>query len=98
MKKQIVKVSVTQSAKVLAVLYMVISIPIVVVLGAIGLLGGGGSALLVVILAPLIYGVVAFLGAGLAAWLYNVVANWVGGLEYSTKDVTEAPAMGVRVE
>lgn len=92
MKKQIVKVSVTQSAKVLAVLYMVMSIPIVVVLAAIGMLGGGGSALLAVVLTPLIYGVVAFLGAGLAAWLYNVVANWVGGLEYSTKDVAEVPA------
>lgn len=92
MKKQIVKVSVTQSAKVLAVLYMVMSIPIVAVLAAIGLLGGGGSALLAVILTPIIYGVLAFLGAGLAAWLYNVVANWVGGLEYCTKDVAEAPA------
>jgi hypothetical protein len=87
MKKQIVKVSVRQSAKVLAVLYMVMSIPIVVVMAAVGMLGGGGVAMFAVILAPLIYGVLAFLGTGLAAWLYNLVANWVGGLEYSTKDV-----------
>lgn len=91
MKIQIVKVSVTQSAKVLAVLYMVMSIPIVVVMAAIGLLGGGVAGMLAMLLAPLIYGVLAFLGAGLAAWLYNVVAQFVGGLEYSTKEVKEAP-------
>lgn len=92
MKKQIVKVSVTQSAKVLAVLYMVMSIPIFVVMAAFGLLGGGGVAMFAAILAPLIYGILAFLGSGLCAWLYNMVAGMVGGLECSTKDVAEAPA------
>ena len=92
MKIQIVNVSVTQSAKVLAVLYMVMSIPIVVVMAAVGMLGGGSAAMFAVLLAPLIYGVLAFLGAGLAAWLYNVVAKWVGGLEYSTKEMPDATA------
>ena len=92
MKKQIVRVSVAQSAKVLAVLYMVMSIPIVVILGVIGMIGAGGMGLFLVILAPIVYGVLAFLGTGLAAWLYNVVANMVGGLEYTTKDMAEAPA------
>ena len=90
MKKQIVSVSVGQSAKVLAVLYMVMSIPIVAVLAAIGFAGAGGIGMFAMLLAPLIYGVLAFLGAGLAAWLYNMVAKFVGGLEYSTKEIAES--------
>jgi hypothetical protein len=92
MKIQIINVSVGQSAKVFAVLYTVMSLPIFLVMAAFGMLGGAGIALVALVLGPVIYGVLAFLGAGLGAWLYNVVAKFVGGLEYSTKEVSEATA------
>jgi hypothetical protein len=34
--------------------------------------------------------VFGFLFTALAAWLYNVVAKWTGGVEYVTQDMPEA--------
>jgi len=92
MKKQIVKVSVAQSAKVLAVLYMVMSIPIVAVMAVIGLLGGGMAGMIAILVTPLIYGAVTFLCVGFIAWLYNMIAKHFGGLEFSTEEVTDPAA------
>ena len=39
------------------------------------------EALGVLIAVPLIYAIIGFLGGILAAWIYNVVAGWVGGIE-----------------
>lgn len=97
MKIQIVKVSVGQSAKVVAVLYAVMSLPIMLFVTAAGFVGGGlgagiGVAILTLLVAPVVYGVLTFLGVGLVAWLYNAVARRVGGLEYSTADMSDAAA------
>jgi hypothetical protein len=91
MKIQIVNVSVGQTAKVLAVLYMVMSLPIMLFVTAAGFVGSGlgmgvGVAILTLLIAPLVYGVITFLCTGLVAWLYNLVARRVGGLEYSIQE------------
>jgi len=90
MKIQIVNVSVAQSAKVVAVLYTVISLPVLLIMALAGAFQGNlGVVLLAVVIAPLIYGAITFLFAGLGAWLYNVVARRVGGFEYSIKEMPE---------
>ncbi|GAB3378262.1 hypothetical protein [Massilia agri] len=90
MKIQIVNVSVAQSAKVVAVLYTVISLPVLLIMALAGAFQGNlGVVLLAVVIAPLIYGAITFLFASLGAWLYNVVARWVGGFEYSIKEMPE---------
>lgn len=89
MKKQIVNVSVIQSAKVLAVLYMLISLPVLAVMAVIGVFSGNvGSAIAMLVIGPLMYGLVTFLCTGLLAWLYNVAARRVGGLEFSTEEMS----------
>ncbi|CAN7273292.1 hypothetical protein [Massilia sp. LjRoot122] len=93
MKKQIVNVSVVQSAKVLAVLYMLISLPVLAVMAVIGVFAGNvGSAILMLLIAPLIYGLITFLCTGLLAWLYNLVARRLGGLEFSTEELSSTSA------
>jgi hypothetical protein len=93
MKIQIVNVSVAQSAKVVAVLYTVISLPVLLIMALAGAFQGNlGVVLLAVVIAPLIYGVITFLFAGLGAWLYNVVARRVGGFEYSIKEMPDSRA------
>lgn len=93
MKKQIVNVSVVQSAKVLAVLYMLISLPVLAIMAAIGVVSGNvGSAIAMLVIGPLVYGLVTFLCTGLLAWLYNVAARRVGGLEFSTEEMSSTSA------
>ncbi|MCC2956013.1 hypothetical protein LK542_10345 [Massilia sp. IC2-477] len=89
MKIQIVNVSVAQTAKVLTLLYIVMSLPFLAIGAVFGAFGGGvGVVILTLLIAPLIYGVITFLCTGLVAWLYNVVAKRVGGLEYSIEEMS----------
>ena len=41
----------------------------------------GAVGLVLVAGLPLLYGLLGFLGGALYAWLYNIVARWVGGIE-----------------
>lgn len=47
------------------------------------MLGGGGAVMgiLVMILMPIIYGLMGFVGGALTAFLYNIFAKFVGGVE-----------------
>jgi len=50
--------------------------------GMMGLLGGCGA----LILAPLFYGILGFLFGLLMAWIYNLAAGRMGGLEMTFED------------
>lgn len=89
MKIQIVNVSVKQTARVLAVLYMVISVPAFAGLALVSMSQGSFVGVFAaVVIAPLIYGALVFLCTGLVAWLYNFVAKHYGGLEYSIEEMS----------
>jgi hypothetical protein len=91
MKKQIVQVSVVQSAKVMAAVYLVTAIP-VVVLAALFMSAvmpaGVGIAMLIVM--PVAYAAGAFIGVAVGAWIYNQVAARFGGFEFTTAEVGAA--------
>lgn len=89
MKKQVKHFSVAQCAKVIAVMYFVISLPIVIVFLLPAFIGIPGYPVLAVVLFPFGYAVISFLGVLLAAWVYNIVAAHVGGLEFTTAEVTK---------
>lgn len=91
MKIQIVNVSVAQTAKVLTLLYMLMSLPFLAIGALLGAFSGGngmGVAIVALLIAPLIYGAITFVFTGLVVWLYNVVAKRVGGLEYSIEEIS----------
>jgi hypothetical protein len=80
------------AAKIAGVIYAVISLPFalfvwVLSLAQFGRAGAGlaplfglaGGAFAVVFL-PIIYGVIGFVTTLIGAWLYNLVAGWVGGI------------------
>jgi hypothetical protein len=90
MKKQIVQVSPLQSAKVMAILYLVTSIPIALLMAIPAMLGGTGMSLAMLILMPLLYMVCGFLFTLLGAWVYNQVASRVGGFEFMTTEIGAA--------
>ena len=91
MRKRIKRVAPFQIGKVFAVLYAIFSIPIALIMAVAGSMGGAQSMPMAMIIAiPVIYVVFGFIFTAIAAWLYNVVAGWTGGIEYVTEDVADA--------
>jgi hypothetical protein len=88
MKKQIKHFSILQTSKVLAILYGVIAILFVPFL-LIPALGNdnGGSMVLISIAAPFLYAILGFIFTALFCWIYNIVAKYVGGIEFTLEDL-----------
>ena len=93
MRNRLVHIAPLQTAKVLAAIYFVISVPIALLMAIPAVLGfgqhGAGMALLMVILTPFLYALGGFLFTLLGAWIYNLVAARLGGIEYTTITAVE---------
>jgi hypothetical protein len=88
MKKQISRVSLVQNAKLIAALYLVLSLPMVAVMMLLVMFGGQiGFAAIMLVLFPLAYAGCGFVFTLVGAWLYNLVAARVGGFEYTTAEI-----------
>ena len=92
MKKRLTNVSPLQLGIVLGVLYGIISLILVpfFLLGALfgartGVVGVGFAILL-----PIIYAVVGFIGGVITGFVYNLVAQWTGGIEFTTTDAPQS--------
>lgn len=83
------RVAPLQSAKVMAVLYLVLSIPFVALVWWMpNPMTGGRLSLPILLCIPLGYMLGGFLFTLIGAWIYNLVAAGVGGFELTTIDVT----------
>jgi len=78
------------AAKISGTLYAVIGLILGALVSVAAMFGGMGSGsgamgavfgIGAVILLPLLYGCLGFVATLIAAWLYNVLANMVGGVE-----------------
>ena len=91
MKKQLVNISMLQSAKVAGALYLVISIPFIILFTLFTMFRGGLSgffgSLFMMVITPVIYAVVGFVFTLIGAFVYNIVASKIGGFEYVSKEV-----------
>lgn len=85
MKKQIINIVPMQTAKVLALLYFVLSIPLVALM-AIFFLFSPNPPIVLLIAVPLAYLAFGFVFTAIGAWAYNLVAGWVGGIEYVSNE------------
>jgi hypothetical protein len=83
-------------AKISATLYALIGLIIGACVSAVSMIGGalGGSdagmmglvfGAAAVILLPVIYGLMGFVGSLIGASLFNLAAGWVGGIELDTE-------------
>jgi predicted Co/Zn/Cd cation transporter (cation efflux family) len=89
MKKRIEQVSLVQNAKVVAVLYLLLSLPVLVILWvAAAFTGHGVVSGVALVVFPLVYALSGFVFTLIGAWIYNVVASMVGGFEFTTKEVS----------
>ena len=90
MKRQISRISIRQTAKVIGAVYAVLASPILL-LGIIRLLAGSTPSTSEVspkwlLLSPFIYGLCAYILAFMTCLSYNFVARYFGGVEYSTTE------------
>lgn len=90
MKKQIVRISVLQSAKVVAALYLVTAIPATVLAWLWASMMNQAFGLGLFVMFPLAYGLCAFVFSAIGAWIYNLIASQLGGFEYTTEEVDAA--------
>ncbi|GGP24925.1 hypothetical protein [Silvimonas amylolytica] len=88
MKLTIKRVSVLRAAKMAAIFYLVISIPMMLLMliqfSAVPAPNKPGLGWL--ILVPVMYTIIGFLFTLFSAWLYNMVARWQGGLEFEVSE------------
>lgn len=89
MKKQITRISILQSSKILVALYVLfgfiytlIGIPLII-------FGGKEMMIMGVIYAamPLLMGIFGFIFFALFAAVYNLLAKWLGGVEVVVSDI-----------
>ena len=93
MKTQIKNVSILQTSKVIAILYAVFGllfIPcgcIFTIIGAAGDEPGLTVSGIMYIFFPIIYLVFGFIGVAIMSWVYNLIADRTGGIEFELEEV-----------
>jgi len=88
MIRRIIRLSVVQTGKFLAVFYGLFSLVFLPFL-LVAMLAGGAKAVAPMLGMLLLYPVMGFLGGILMAAVYNRSAKWVGGLEVTVEAVDE---------
>jgi uncharacterized protein YjeT (DUF2065 family) len=90
MKKQILNIAPLQTAKIMAALWFALSLPILLFAGismltmpagAKGMFGG------MMVLIPIIYAISGYIFTLIGAWVYNMLAKRIGGIEYTSVEV-----------
>jgi hypothetical protein len=99
MKKKLTNINPLKLGITLGIIYGVLSlifiIPVFAIMSVVGAMGAktGTQALPVIftgvfiIFLPIIYAVFGFIGGVISAFIYNVVAKWTGGVEFTTQEV-----------
>ena len=89
MRQQISRLSIHQTAKVLAILYGMMGLVFVPIFLAMSLMAPGGAegpfgmgmGLGFALIFPVMYAVFGYVFVAIGCLLYNLVAGWVGGIE-----------------
>ena len=99
--QRIKSVGILSCAKMLGVLYGcmgLLLIPFALVAGLASMATqqtnsaiGGAAMLALGIIAPFIYGAMGFVFGAIGAWIYNLVAKWLGGIEIELEPVPAVP-------
>lgn len=93
MRKQIIRIAPLQTAKVLAVLYFAITLPFIILstLFMWAMPGERSSAFSgFILLTPVLYALFGFVFTLFGTWVYNLVAQRIGGIEFETEEISVA--------
>lgn len=64
---------------VIGIFYAIIGVIYGASAGSLGL--GAGLGVLAIIVMPIIYGLLGFISGVIGAWMYNLLAGWLGGVK-----------------
>ena len=88
MKKRIKSVALVQNAKMMAVMYLLLSLPMLAIMAVAGsVLNQPGLSLVAMVFFAAGYVASGFVFTLIGAWVYNLVASLVGGFEFTTAEV-----------
>lgn len=91
--KRIRKFGVYQTAKVVAILYFLITAVFMIPFGLMASIFGDNfagfpfSGGLIYILAPFLYGIIAFFITTIGCLIYNLTVKWIGGIEVDIETI-----------
>lgn len=90
MKKQIINISPFQTAKIFALVYFLLSLPLICIMAIMFLFSPAPHPPMgFLIIFPFLYLIFGFIFTALGAWVYNIAASWVGGIEYTSITIEE---------
>jgi hypothetical protein len=89
MKKQLIRISVLQSSKIMTALYVLMGFIYTLIGIPMAIFGGEQVRLMGVIylLMPVIMGILGFVFFVIFAAIYNLLAEWLGGVEVEVKNI-----------
>ena len=89
MKKQLIRISILQSSKIMTALYVLMGF-IYTLIGIPMIIFGSGQLRIIGIiylLGPIFMGIIGFIGFVIFAALYNLLAKLLGGVEVEIKNI-----------
>ncbi len=92
MKKQLIRISILQSSKIMTALYVLMGF-LYTLIGIPMILFGGHQMRIVgfvYLLGPIFAGILGFIFFVIFAALYNLLAKWLGGFEVEIKNIDQA--------
>lgn len=92
MKKQIIRISILQSSKIMTALYVLIGFIYTLVAIPIIIFGSGPTRIIgiVYLFGPIWLGIFGFVFFVIFAAIYNLLAGWLGGVEVEVQDMPGA--------
>jgi hypothetical protein len=91
MKKQIVRISILQSSKIATILYFLLGFLYLLIGAPMVIFGNNQLRIMGIIYCamPILMAVIGFVCFVIFAALYNLIAKWVGGMEFEMIDIPE---------
>ena len=92
MKKQIARISILQSSKIMTALYVLMGFIYTLIAIPIIIFGSGPTRIIgvVYLFGPVWLGLLGFIFFVIFAAIYNALAGWLGGVEVEVKDIQGA--------
>ena len=93
MKKQVIRVSILQSSKIVTILYFLLGF-IYLLIGVPMIIFGNDQLRIMGIIycaMPVLMAVIGFICFVICAAVYNLLAQWLGGMEFEVIDIADGP-------